>query len=66
MEKVAKCTAVCGFVGDAAQLCSWDIPYKYLHVTRWLAMDILRDIPNSKVNWVCHFVAEKGKLCFVR
>jgi hypothetical protein len=66
MEKVAKSTATsilrlyqlkfgCGNVRDQ-DLC----------LARWLSADVLGDISNREINGICHFVAEKCQLCFVR
>jgi len=49
----------------AIQLGHRNIPNQDLGMVQWFSMDVLWDVANCKVHWVCHLVSEKSKLHLV-
>ena len=65
MIKVGKLALTGGLVCLIFEACGGKIAKKNIGATRWLAANLLQDIPNCQVYRVCNFIAKLGEQSLV-
>ena len=66
MVNISHHPATCSFVGDMGHARGWKISKEDPCMLRWHMSDVLWDIANCHIEWVCRLIAKECDLCLVR